>query len=494
MSASNNLKTRTAHSLKWNLVDRLSTQVLYAITGIVLARVLDQEEFGLVGALLVFQAFASLLVNSGFSFALLQRQSPTRLDYSTVLWFNLAMASLVYLVLCGIAPLIAGWFQNDMRLVPLSRVMFLCLIFDAAGIVQNNRLIKSMDVRMVAASNALGLFLGACVGIGLALAGYGAWALVWQALIISAVKTIVLWVTSRWRPLLQFSWTVLKSYFGLGSKMMLTAFLNTLFQKIYAFVIGNRVSLLALGYYSQSDKWSTMGVASLSQVFSSSFVPPLSAVQHDKERYANMVSKINRFTAYILFPLMLGLIAMATPIFHALFGTKWDPSIILFQILVLRGIFTVLNSLYNNYLLALGHGTAIVRLEIVRDVAAIVALVACLPFLNMSTDESPVLGIEILLWGQLGATFVMWVASLGTVVHLTGVRLAHFFADMLPYVVQTLIIIPIMLLLGSLAANVWIELLLDTAVALTLYVGANYLLRSRVQKDVFDYIRGKQVL
>ena len=258
-------------------------------------------------------------------------------------------------------------------------------------------------------------------------------------------------------------------------------------------MIGNRVSITALAYYTQGDKWSTMGVASLSQVFTSSFVPPLSAVQNDRERFAAMVSKINRFTAYVLFPALLGLMAVATPLFHALFGAKWDPSIVLFQILLLRGIFTVLNSLYNNYLLALGHGGTIFRLEVVRDSAALIALAVCFPFMSLSTPESPVQGIEILLWGQLTASFVTWIVSLASVIKLTGVGLGRFIADIFPYVAQTVLIIPIMLFAASFFSNDWLKLAVGISLALGIYIGLNYVLRSKVQKDVLSYIRGKNV-
>ncbi|MDE6125808.1 MAG: oligosaccharide flippase family protein, partial [Muribaculaceae bacterium] len=174
------LKTLTARSVKWNIIDRVSSQLLYAVTGVVLARLLSQDDFGLVGAMLVFQAFATLFVDSGFSYALIQRKAPTRLDYSTVLWFNLLVACAVYVVLYFAAPLIADCFQGDRRLIPMSRVMFLSFILNASAIVQTNRLMKRMDVKMVAVSNSVGLFAGAIVGISLALGGYGAWAIVWQ--------------------------------------------------------------------------------------------------------------------------------------------------------------------------------------------------------------------------------------------------------------------------------------------------------------------------
>lgn len=474
------------------MIDRVSTQILYAVTGIVLARELSQDDFGLVGALLIFQAFASLLVNSGFSYALIQRKRPSRLDYSTVLWFNLGLSTLLYVLLFFAAPLIADFFQGERQLIPLSRVMFLTIILNAAGIVQTNRLMKAMDVRMVAVSNSLGLVLGAVVGIALAVAGFGAWALVWQSVVIALSKVLVLWTTSRWRPLWRFSWASLRSFFGLGSKMMLQSFLNVLFQKIYAFVIGNRVSITALGYYSQSDKWATMGSASLSQVFTSSFLPPLSAVQDDPVRFASMVSKMNRFAAYIVFPVMLGLMAMATPIFHTLFGTKWDPSIILFQIMLLRGVFIILNSLYTNYILALGHGDAILRLEVVRDVAAIVALVATFPFMHLTAPGEPVLGIEILLWGQLAAAAITWVATLIVMARITGIKASRFLLDMLPYIVQTLIIIPIILAAGSLVQLAWLKLIIEATLALGIYIGANALLKSKIQLDVFNFLRGKK--
>ena len=218
------LKTLTARSVKWNLIDKFSTQVLAAVTGIVLARILSEEDFGLVGAILVFQAFASLFVDSGFSFALIQRKAPTRLDYSTVLWFNMGMAVTVYLVLFFCAPLIADCFGGDRRLVPLSRVMFLSFILNASAIVQTNRLMKKMDVRMVAASNALGLVAAAIVGISLAVGGYGVWAIVWQSITLNAVKSLVLWFTSGWLPVLAFSWSALRGFFSVGSGMMVSSF------------------------------------------------------------------------------------------------------------------------------------------------------------------------------------------------------------------------------------------------------------------------------
>jgi O-antigen/teichoic acid export membrane protein len=487
------LKTLTARSVKWNVIDKVSQQILYAVTGIVLARLLSQEDFGLIGAVLVFQAFASLFVDSGFSYALIQRKAPTRLDYSTVLWFNLAVACTIYVVLFFCAPFIADCFQGDQRLIPISRVMFLSFILNATAIVQTNRLMKKMDVKMVAVSNSIGLIAGAVVGIWLAVAGYGAWAIVWQTLALNFTKSLVLWLTSGWYPLMRFSLSSLRSFFAVGSGMMASSFLNVLFQNIYSFFIGNRVGLAPLGYYTQADKWSKMGISSLSQVLTSSFLPALSEVQDDAERFSRVTSKMNRFTSYLLMPAMGFLIVMATPIFHCLFGEKWDASIVLFQLLLLRGVFTVLTSLYNNYVIALAKTKLVVAMEVLRDGAAMIFLVATLPVIAMTRGGDVVYGIKLLLIGQIIASFISWLVMVIKTAPISGRSVGSFLGDSLPYLVQTLVIMIALWAESLLIANCWLLLLVQASTCLALYLGINMVLNSKIQKEVLLFLRGKKL-
>jgi len=482
------LKSRTARTLKWNVIDRLSSQVLYAVTGVVLANLLSSDDFGLVGAVMIFQAFASLFVDSGFSYALIQRKQPSDTDYSTVLWFNLGVATLLYIILYLCAPLIAAIFQHDMRLVPLSRVMFLSFILNASAIVQTNRLMKRMDVKMVAVSNTVGLIFAAVVGIWLALDGYGAWAIVWQTITLSAVKSLVLWVSQRWFPTFVFSWKALRSYFGIGSRMMLTSFLNTIFLNIYGFFIGNRVGMSQLGYYHQSDKWSKMGIMSISQVLTSSFLPALSAVQDDSERFLRACSKMNRFTAYLLFPAMLGLMVMATPLFHMLFETKWDNSIPLFQLLLLRGVFTVLTGLYSNFLLARAHARTIMWMEVLRDSVALLALFITLPWLSDTRPGHPVWGLELLLWGQVLSAAIAWIVTLVYTVHLIGSTVWRFVSDLLPYLCLTLVAVSVISFVPLAFNAPAVVLGVQILIALGIYLGVNSIAGSKIQSDVLGYI------
>lgn len=486
-----NLKVTVARTIKWNVIDRVSSQVLYAVTGIVLARMLSQEDFGLVTAILVFQAFASLFVDSGFSSALIQRKSPTKLDYSTVLWFNLGMSVVLYVILFFASPWIADIFGGDRRLIPLARVMFISFILNASAIVQTNMLMKRMEVRMVAVSNSLGLIAGSVIGIYMAVSGWGAWAIVWQTIVIAAVKSLVLWLTGGWRPMRAFSLESLKSCFAVGSGVMVTSFLNTAFQNISGFFIGLKVGLVPLGYYGQADKWSKMGVMSLSQVLTASFLPLLSKVQDEPERYARMCCKTHRFTAYLLFPAMGLLIVMARPIFHTLFGTKWDPSILLFQILLVQGVFTVLMLLYRNFILGLGKAKLLVVTEVVRDVTAVAAIVAVLPYIGLETPDSPVEGLRFLLFGQVIASALTWGVSLAYVIKLTGRGVMAYLLDLAPYFFQTALIAIPCVIIGHLDYHPLLLCVMQGCVFAVLYLGINFLMGSKIQRDALAYFRGR---
>ena len=485
------VKTKVANTLKWNAVDKLLTQLLYAVTGIVLARVLSQADFGLVGAILVFQAFASLFVDSGFSSALIQKQHPTDEDYTTVFWFNLSTATAIYIVLFACAPLIAACYDGDQRIIPLSRVMFLTFILNASAIVQTNRLMKRMEVKMIAVSNSAGLVVSAVVGIAMALTGWGAWAIVWQSIVLAATKSAILWATSSWRPSWTFSWASLRSIFKVGAGVMGSSFLNTLFQNIYGFFIGARAGMVSMGYYYQADKWSKMGIMSLSQILTSSFLPVLSEYQKEPVRFAAVTSKMNRFTGYVLFPAVGMLIAMSHPVFHALFGSKWDASVTLFQLLLVRGIFTVLCSLYNNYILALGRSRLLVAAEVIRDVVALAAILITLPYIALSSPNDLTEGVRIFLWGQVAASAATWVVTLVITARLSRRHFGAYLYDLFPYLVETIVAMLPMLWLKEVIANPWLTLAAQGAVGLIIYVGINWLLRSRVQADAIAYFRRK---
>lgn len=475
------LKLKTARTLKWNSIDRFSSQALYAVTGVVLANVLPREDFGLVGVILMFQAFAVLFVDSGFGTAILQKKEPTQTDYSTVFWFNMIVSAGIYCLLWLCAPAIADLFGSRQELVPMSRVMFLTFIFTAVGIVQTNQLIKRMDVRQVAIANLVSQIVGGGLGIGLALGGFGAWALVWQSVAQAAVKSGWLWCTGGWWPSMRFSRNSLRGMLRVGSGVFFSCLLNVGSLNAYTFVIGILYPMATLGVYTQADKWSKMGYASLSQIFNTTFIPLLARFQDDAGRYRRAVGKANRLCAFIACPCTAGLIVMAAPLFHLLFGTKWDAAIPLFQILVARGLLIVLISQANTYLLALGRAGRFVAAEVVKDVLTVGALFASLPFGS----------VEALVWGQFFAALLTYIYVLWATCRSIAVRMLAFLRDMAPYTLLSAAVAAAALALTLLPLHPALLLAAQAAAGLALYVLILRLSGSVILREATSYLLGR---
>ena len=273
---------------------------------------------------------------------------------------------------------------------------------------------------------------------------------------------------------------LLKSVFAVGSGVMASSFLNTVSLNIYSFIIGAYYNLAKLGCYTQADKWSKMGIMSFSQILTSSFLPVLSGFQDNKERLLGAMSKMNKFTAYLAFPAMLLLVTASRPIFHILFGTKWDEAIIMFQILCARGIFVILTSLYNNYILAIGRAKALVEYEIVKDVLMVAAI-----FVTIR------MGVTAMIWGQLIASAIFYAYSVIVTARLTGYRSARITADIIPYAATATATVVLAWLTGNAIANDWLNLLCQTAICIAAYYAANRLRSQSVQQEVLSYALGR---
>ena len=473
------LKTKTADTLMWNTIDRIATQILYAITGIVLAQVLMPEDFGLIGAVAVFSAFANLFIDSGFSSALIQKKHATQTDFSTVFFFNIGVSIILYVILWFSAPLIANIF-HDNRLIAISRIMFLNFIILALGMVQTAKLMRTMNAKPIVFANTAGLFISGIIALVMALKGFGAWAMVAQALALSSVKSAILWKYTTWRPSWTFSKKALSEIFKVGSGVMLTSLLNTLFLNIYSFIIGARYNLKQLGYYTQADKWSKMGITALGQIIGSSFLPVLSNMQDNRERLHRTIGKMNKFTSFIVFPAYIFLIIIAEPLFRTLFGHKWDPAILLFQLLVFRGIFTTLTVFLNNCILGVGKVKIMFYLEIIKDLCSLAAIWITLK-----------MGITALVWGQVIVSILHYCLMAYVSGNILQYSVIRQIRDMIPYFAITVLVSIPMLLLPAIIRPDWLLLILQSATGLLLYYIINRKMNSRILKDIQKYAQSK---
>lgn len=474
---SQNLKERTTRALIWGSIDKIFTQLCYAVTGVVLANILTSDDFGLMAIIGVFIAFVNIFIDSGFSLALVQKKHTNRKDYSTVFFFNIALSTAIYVILYFCAPLIADYFGNE-KLVLLSRVMFLNVFFVSFGLVQSSMLMKQMNVKKQTSINVISLFVCSILALYMALHNFGVWALVAQALVYSFVRTLLLWVSNRWIPLLVFSKESFKNIFSVGSHLLLTSFVRTLFQNIYTLIIGRKYSLSDLGYYNQADKWSKMGTMALTQTMGAAAFPALSSIQDDEERMRNVFRKMNRMTSYVCFPAFIWLIVMAEPVFHCFFGTKWDLSIIFFQLLVVKGILFTYISLLNNYIMATGKTRIIFRLEVIKDTMAIVGIVITLP-----------ISIYALVVGQVIIESIHHMLTVFFTSRRTGYSVKNQLWDVFPYLAISISICPVLFFLDQYIENSYILVVTQSITAILLYVCINRLLKSKIQQEIFQFIR-----
>lgn len=473
------LKEKTVNALVWNTLDKTFSQITYAVVGIILANTLFPEDFGLIGIITVFSTFTNIFIDSGFTAILIQRKKITDKDRNTIFLFNLAIAISLYLLLFFLAPLIATWF-GDKRLTSLSRTMFLTVIIQAFGLVQSSILIREMRMKAFAISNLIPLLLSGTIAVILAVSGFGPWALVVQAITLATARSLLLWIQNRWRPRIEFSRASFLSLYSSGKNMFLTSFTGTLFQNLYPLIIGLWHNIKELGYYVQADRWSKMGYTALGQALGQSLFPALSSIQDDPERMRRVFGKTNRTAAYLSFPFFFGLIVTATPLFHVLFGTKWDASIPLFQMLLVKGISFVFVTLMTQYLIAQGKTRTVFHFELLKNGVILLAILATVR-----------LGIPALVAGQAVAGLIHYLIALVIISRNTGYTIVQQLKDIFPYLMIGGGVCSLLLLIPQITENPYLQLTLQIVIGFLAYTGINKVLRSTIQQDIFATIADK---
>ena len=306
------LKQRTIGALLWNLLDRMGQQVLLFIVGVLVANILSVEDYALVGMLAIFSAIANIVLDSGFSAALIRKQDATETDYNSVFYFNIFISACLYLLLFVCSPLIAGFF-NQPLLTDLARVIFLALPFNSLSLIQTTLLNKQVSFKILTKINLIALTASGIGSLAMAYGGMGVWTLAWQPVILAFLRTVLLWFFNKWRPQLLFSISHIKELFGFSSNLLLAGLVNSIFTNIYSVAIGKLYPPVQLGYYSQGNKFSLMVISSVYSSLQTATYPIFSHIQNDKERSLRSYRKTIRFTAFLTFPLMTGMVSVAYP-------------------------------------------------------------------------------------------------------------------------------------------------------------------------------------
>ena len=299
---------------------------------ILMARILTPADYGIVGMLAIFIAVSQSLVDSGFSQALIRKQDRSEIDNSTVFYFNIAVGIVLYLLLFFCAPLIAD-FYNEPLLVPVTRTIGLSVVFNSLAVVQRALLTVKLDFKTQAKASFVGAVISGAIGISLAYTGFGVWAIVWQQISNLVIITILLWIFSKWKPIWVYSWKSFRELFNFGSKLLASGLLNTIFNNLYLIVIGKFFKASDLGYYTRAHQFTDFASSNITGIFQRVTYPVLSTIQNDDDRLADVYRRLLRTSAFIIFPFMTGMAAVAKPMILSFLTKEWLFSAVLIQIL-----------------------------------------------------------------------------------------------------------------------------------------------------------------
>ena len=351
----------------WSLFEAIGQRGVQFVVGIILARLLLPEQFGLIGMLLVFMAVAQTFVDSGFGAALIQKQNIAKEDTCSIFYFNILVSCIIAGGLCFLAQRVALFYGQPI-LAPMLQVMSSVLVINSFGQVHSILLTKSLNFKARAKVTLYASVLSGLIGLGMAYWGYGVWSLVAQQIGSAIFSTILLWVFSSWRPAWLFSFKSLREMFSFGSKLLVSGLLNTIFDNIYLVVIGKLFLPADLGYYTRANALQQLPSTTFSSVVGRVTFPVFSTIQDDPERIRRGIKKALTMLVFINFPLMIGLAVVARPLVLVLLTEKWTPCIPYLQLLCLVGLMYPLHVINLNVLQALGRSDLFLRLEVIKKV------------------------------------------------------------------------------------------------------------------------------
>ncbi len=347
------LKEKTASGLLWGALNNMTVQLMSALIGIVLSRLLLPADYGMVGMLTIFTAIAGSLQESGFTSALCNLREASHDDFNSVFWFSSLMSAILYALLCLCAPLIASYFRHP-ELVSLSYLVFGSLFLAGVGTAHAAWLFRNMMNREKAIINAVAMTISGIVGIALAFAGKGYWSLAWQQFSYMLITNIMRLYYVRWVPTLPVSLEPVKRMFGFSCKMMVTNIINQVNSNVLSLIFGRLFSAASVGNYTQAQKWNTMGTSFISGTIQQVAQPVLVRVGDEGNRQVGVFRKMLRFTVFLSMPAMLGLAFIAGEFIPLLLGDQWHDSVPILQMLCVGGAFMPIQTLYQN--LFISHG------------------------------------------------------------------------------------------------------------------------------------------
>ena len=472
------LKAKTLKGVVWSSVERFSVAGLNFIFGLILARILAPSDYGVIAMLAIFMSLAQTFIDSGFSNALIRKPDRTEKDNATTFYFNIVVGLICYLLLFFCSPLIADFYDTPI-LIDLTRVLGLNLLLNSLCVVQQAMLTVRLDFKTQAKISLSGSVISGIAGVVCAYYGMGVWALVVQSVGTSTLRTILLWILAKWKPSEKFSKDSFCNLFSYGSKLLASGLLDTIYNNLYTIIIGKKFSAFQLGTYSRGEQWANFPAVNITGILQRVTFPVLSTIQNEDDRLRTNYRKFIRFSGFVIFPIMVGIAAVADPLTRLILTDKWEGSIIFTQMLCFAFMWYPIHAINLNLLQVKGRSDLFLRLEIIKKVIGVVTLVVTVP-----------IGLTAMCVGRIITSLISLFINTYYTGKLLDLGYVRQMKDLLPALLISLsmgILVYFMVTYCGIGSN-FIKLVTGVSVGFIYYLSVNVALKTNEWMDFLTII------
>lgn len=477
------LKGKTRRGTLWSFIERFSVQGVTFLVLLVMARLLTPDDYGVVGMIAIFIEIGQSLVDSGFSQALIRKRDRSSIDNSTVFYFNIVVGIILYGVLFVCAPLIADFYNKPNVtpvLIPLIRLLGLSLVINSFVVVQRALFTIRLDFKSQAKASLAGAVVSGVIGISMAYTGFGVWAIAGQQLSNLLINVGLLWLLSGWRPKWEYAWSSFRELFGFGSKLAAAGLLETIYKNIYNIAIGKFYKTDQLGFYTRAQQFGNFLSLNVTGIIQRVSFPVLCTIQDDDARLSVLYRRFLRLSAFIIFPLMIGLAALADPLVILLLKPKWAFAATLLQILCFSMMWYPIHAINLILLEVKGRTDLFLYLEIAKKVIGVAIMLITIPF-----------GLIAICIGQVINSLIALVINTHYTGKLIGIGLLRQLRDLFPTLLYSASMGAVVYTVTLLFTSYWLQLAVGLPLGVIWYIGIAYLTRSADLRDLISFVKPK---
>lgn len=461
----------------WRFTERTAAQLVTFIVSIILARILEPECYGTIALVTVFTTILQVFVDSGLGTALIQKKNADDLDFSSVFFFNMFMCIVLYIVMYIVSPYIAAFYDNK-ELTSIIRFISLTIIISGVKGIQQAYVSRNMLFKRFFFSTIGGTVASAIIGIYLAYKGYGVWALAIQQVSNTAIDTLILWLTVKWKPKLKFSWQRLKSLLKFGWKMLASALLDTVYNNLRSLIIGKKFSAADLAYYTQGDKFPNVIVNNINASIDSVLLPVMSKVQDNANEVRKLTRKSIKISIYIMAPLMVGLACCADTVVDLVLTDKWMPCVVFLRIFCITYLFWPIHTANLNAIKAMGRSDIFLKLEIIKKTLGMGILFITMWF-----------GVEAMAYGMLVSSVISQIINSWPNKKLLNYKYCEQIRDILASIILAIFMGGVVYFFGYVHLPAIVKLLLQIVIGGGIYIGGSAVLRLEEYQYLMEILK-----